>query len=212
MGLVADGAPAAPPLPTASAAGSWTLRAAMRTANFWLLVAGTTLTLFTIGTVSQHLILYLVDVRYSPRSASYVASAMLASSLAGRVVVGHLADRYSKKNLMALFYFLLAAIVPLLLLARVPSVPWVFAALFGFAMGADFILIPLLTAECFGLPSLGRLLTFIILTYSIAQFLGPTVAGKIYDVRHSYALAWALNSAVGIAGAGLIYLVKPSRR
>lgn len=212
MGLVADGAPVSPPLPGVPAAESWTLRAAMRTANFWLLLAGTTLTLFTIGTVSQHLILFLTDVSYSPRSASYVASAMMASSLVGRVVVGHLADRYSKKNLMVLFYLLLAAVVPLLLLARVPSVPWGFAALFGFAMGADFILIPLLTAECFGLPSLGRLLTFIILTYSIAQFFGPTLAGMIYDARHSYALAWALTSAAGMTGAGLIYLIKPSRR
>ncbi len=211
LGLLPDGWRDEPRLQPAPLAEDWTLARATRTSNFWLILAGTTLTLFTIGTVSQHLILFLTDVGYSERLASYISSAMMASSLAGRVIVGHFADRFSKKNVMALFYLLLAVAVPLLFFARRPSAAWGFAAVFGFAMGADYMLIPLVTAECFGLAALGRLLTFIIMTYSIAQFLGPTLAGKIYDLRHSYDLAWTITAAAGVLGSALIYAIQPKR-
>jgi len=38
-----------------------------------------------------------------------------------------------------------------------PAAIWGFAMLFGFAMGADYMLIPLVTADCFGwLVGLGK--------------------------------------------------------
>jgi len=46
---------------------------------------------------------------------------LLAASLGGRVVVGYLADRYRKKNTMALFYALLSASMFLL---GMPTNPW----------------------------------------------------------------------------------------
>src|SRR3954468_21564244 len=99
--------------------------------------------------------LLLTDHGYTLKLASRVFSTMLASSLAGRVIVGYLADRRSRKNVMAFFYLLLAAAILLLLLNPVPAVVWTFAGVFGFALGADYMLIPLLTADCFGLSSLG---------------------------------------------------------
>ena len=80
---------------------------------------------------------------------------------------------------MALFYFLLAAAIPLLVAARQAKAIWSFALVFGFAMGADYMLIPLVTAECFGLASLGQLLSLIIMADSLGQWFGPWLAGRI---------------------------------
>jgi len=185
---------------------------AVHSANFWLIVAGCTLTIGAIGAVTQHLILVLVGKGYSLRSASRVSSALLVSSLAGRVVVGYFADRYSRKNVMALFYLVLALAIPLLLVAERPAAVWTFALLCGFAMGADYMLIPLVTADCFGLSALGKILSLIIMGYSIGQWFAPWLTGRIFDIRHTYNLAWIIVSVAAAVGAALIYAIAPDGR
>src|SRR5437762_868537 len=80
--------------------------------------AGSTLVSSAIGTVIQQFALFLRDQGYSTAEASRISSALLVSGLAGRIIVGFLADRFRKKNVMALFYLVLATAIPLLLLAR----------------------------------------------------------------------------------------------
>jgi MFS transporter, OFA family, oxalate/formate antiporter len=181
----------------------------LRSRNFWLITLGCTLTIGAIGAVTQHLVLLLTDHGYSLKLASRVFSAMLASSLVGRVLVGYLADRRSKKNVMALFYLLLAAAISLLFLSAHPAAVWTFALVFGFALGADYMLIPLLTAECFGLSALGTALALIISGYTVGQWIAPWTAGHIFDVYHSYNLAWVITLVAGVCGAMVIYSVTP---
>jgi hypothetical protein len=78
---------------------------------------------------------------------------------------------------------------------------------FGFAMGADYMLIPLVTAECFGTASVGKLLALIIVGYSLGQWGAPWITGKIFDAHHTYALAWGIMAAAGVLGAAAIYAV-----
>jgi MFS family permease len=183
---------------------------AVRSINFWLILAGCTLTIGAIGAVTQHLILFLKGQGYSLSAASRVSSGLLVSSLAGRVIVGYVADRFSRKNVMSLFYLVLALAIPLLFVAQ-PAAVWGFALLFGFAMGADYMLIPLVTADCFGLSALGKLLSLIIMGYSLGQWFAPWLAGRIFDARHSYDLAWIIMAAAAAVGAALIYAVAPDR-
>jgi sugar phosphate permease len=184
---------------------------AVRNRNFWLILSGCTLTIGAIGAVVQHLILFLTGKGYSLGSASHVASALLVSSLAGRVIVGYFADRYSRKNVMALFYLVLALAIPLLFAVERPAAVWGFALLYGFAMGADYMLIPLVVADCFGLFALGKILSLIIMGYSLGQWFAPWLAGRIFDTHHSYDLAWIIMSAAAAVGATLIYAVAPDR-
>jgi MFS family permease len=218
LDLLPDGLPPAPPVASsASEPASSAVKAvgvdvarAVRSSNFWFILAGCTLTIGAIGAVTQHLILFLKGHGYSLSAASRVSSALLVSSLAGRVIVGYVSDRYSRKNVMALFYLVLALAIPLLFVAQ-PAAVWGFAMLFGFAMGADYMLIPLVTADCFGLSALGKLLSLIIMGYSVGQWFAPWVAGRIFDARRSYDLAWIIMAAAAALGSGLIYAVAPDR-
>jgi MFS family permease len=152
------------------------------------------------------------DQGYSTTTATRFLSILLASSLGGRVVVGYFADRFKKKNTMALFYLLIGGAIPLLCIARQPLAALAFTVVFGFAMGADYMLIPLVTAECFGVASLGKLLALIIMGYSIGQWTAPWIAGRVFDAFHGYSLAWGILSVAGLLGAGAIYAISvPSR-
>ncbi|MGH9617994.1 MAG: MFS transporter, partial [Acidobacteriaceae bacterium] len=176
---------------------------------FWLILLGATLILSAINAVIQQFILFLRDQGYSTRSASHVLSVLLLSSLGGRVLVGYIADRFRKKNTMALFYLILGGSIPLLYLAHQPLAAYGFGIAFGFCMGADYMLIPLVTADCFGLASLGKLLALIIMGYTIGQWIAPWMAGRIFDAYHSYSLAWAIFTVAGVLGAAAIYAVSP---
>ena len=207
LGLWPDGARSNPAAAEAAGAPSRTAREAVGTANFWLLLLGSTLVIGVIGTVISHFILFLKDEGYSSGWASRALSILLFSSLAGRVIVGYVADRFTRKNVMALFYLTLALAVPLLFLHHQARAVIGFAILFGFAMGADYMLIPLVAVDCFGLPALGKILALIIMADSLGQTFGPVMAGRIFDIRHSYDPAWMIITAAGILGAGAIYLI-----
>ena len=185
---------------------------AARSAPFWLILAGSTLAIGAIGAVIQHFILFLKDAGYSATAASRYSSMLLSASLAGRVIVGHLADHFRKAYLMAFFYFLIGASVFLLVHPNSTAMLWAFALVFGFSMGADYMLIPLVTSECFGTASLGKLLALIIMGYSIGQWTGPWMVGKIFDAQHSYVVAWKIIAISGVAGAAAIYAVPSSLR
>lgn len=187
------------------------LRQVARSTNFWLILLGSTLVIGAIGTVIQQFVLFLQDQKYTLGQASVLSSGLLFAGLAGRVIVGYVADRFRKKNVMAVFYLILALAIPLLFFASYPIAAWTFALVFGFAMGADYMLIPLVTAECFGLTTLGKLLAIIIMANSLGQWLGPWMAGVIFDATHSYNVAWAIVTVGGVLGAYLIYSIEVDR-
>ena len=184
---------------------------AMLSAPFWLILTGSTLAIGAIGAVIQHYILFLRDSGYSATAASQYSTILLAASLGGRVIVGYVADRVRKAYVMTLFYFLIGASIFLLTRPHSPSALWSFALIFGFSMGADYMLIPLVVSECFGTAALGKLLALIIMGYSIGQWAGPWLVGRIFDARHSYDLAWKIVAICGMLGAAAIYAI-PSNR
>jgi len=192
--------------PTA-VANSANVSEAVRSTPFWLILLGSALAIGAIGAVIQHFILFLKDSGYSATVASRYSSILLISSLGGRVVVGHIADHFRKSYIMALFYFTIGASVFLLATSHSSAVLWTFALVFGFSMGADYMLIPLVTSECFGTASLGKILALIIMGYSIGQWAGPWFVGKIFDARHSYDLAWRIIAILAVIGAAAIYAV-----
>ena len=211
LGLAVDGVQPSPVLQPdmAGAVPRNAIRDALQSANFWLIVTGSTLVVGAIGTVIQHFILFLNDKGYTSTKASHFSTLLLASSLLGRVVVGYLADRFSKKNTMALFYFLIGASILMLAFSQASSSIVMFAVTFGFSMGADYMLIPLVTAECFGTASLGKLLALVIMGYSLGQWGAPWIAGNIFDTQHSYVLAWKIMAVAAVAGAMAIYAIRP---
>jgi MFS family permease len=191
-----------------SKSSSLAVGAVVRTGNFWLILIGSFLVVGAIGAVIQHFILFLRDLGYSSLTASRFSTALLVSSLAGRVVIGYVADKFEKKNTMMVCYLLIGSSVLMLGLTNHPATLWAFALVFGFSMGADYMLIPLVTADCFGTQSLGKILGLIIMGYSLGQWGAPWFVGKIFDVSHSYHPGWRIMGAAGIVGAVAVYLIK----
>jgi hypothetical protein len=79
-------------------------------------------------------------------------------------------------------------------------------------MGADYMLIPLVIAERFGIGSLGKLIALVVTANSMFQWVAAWAAGRLFDVYHSYNKAWMIMFGAALVGAAAIYAVSvPSR-
>jgi MFS family permease len=210
LGLLPDGVERPPQEESVPVhlAGFSSLSAVLRTSAFWLIAVGSFLSIGAVGGVIQHLVLFLRDNGFTSETAATVLSVLLVSSIAGRITMGWAADRFPKKYVMLAACLFVAGGVPLLFSPDLSRMAYLFAVVFGFGMGADYMMIPLITAECFGLRSLGRIMGIIITTDSLGQAFAPVVVGHIYDVRGSYGWAFILLTAMAGTGALAIALLK----
>src|SRR3989442_1528501 len=155
-----------------------------------------------VGGTNQHLKLFLsLDHGYSQGAAAQIASLVLASSLVGRLGMGWLADRIPKKYVMLLIYLLVAAAIPLLFLTRMQGAIYLFAVVFGIGLGGEYMVIPLMAAELFGVRVLGRAMGVVLTGDGVAEALAPVLVGRMHDVSGSYATGFLAVIGFAIAGA-----------
>ena len=184
----------------------------LRAPAFYFLLAGSMCSIAAVGGTNQHLKLFLsLDHGYSQGAAAQIASLVLASSLAGRLGMGWLADRIPKKYVMLLIYLLVAAAIPLLFLTRMHGAIYLFAVVFGIGLGGEYMVIPLMAAELFGVRVLGRAMGVILTGDGVAEALAPVLVGRMHDVTGSYATGFAAVIGFAIAGAIAIAFLPPER-
>lgn len=206
MGQEPDGEPAgttAPPPPPQP------FSALLKRPAFWLLMLGSLCSIGSIGSINQHMKFVFKEQGFTDQATLNAMSGdatfyILISSTVGRIVMGWLADKFNKKFVMAATYALVAGTIPLLLLVN-PSQPeyvYIFAILFGFGMGADYMLIPLMAAEQFGVNSLARAMAIILPADTIGQTWFPYLVARIQQATGNYSLA--LNTVFILAAVGTL--------
>jgi MFS family permease len=169
---------------------------------FYLLMLGSMCSIAAVGGANQHLKLYLsLDHGYTQAAAAAVASLTLAASLIGRLLMGWLADRWPKKYVMLLIYLLVAASIPLLLVATSPTTIFLFAIVFGVGLGGEYMVIPLMAAELFGVRVLGRILGVVLTADGVAEAVAPVLVGRLRDVNGNYTSGFSLLIGFALAGA-----------
>ena len=186
--------------------------AAFKQVSFYLLILGSVCSIAAVSGTQQNLKLFLsFDRHFTQRDAAGVLSMVLAFSIAGRLLIGWLADRFSKKYVMLLTYLLVAAGIPMLFLGTTRVVLYVSAAIFGIGLGGDYMIIPLVTAEIFGLEILGRLLGVLLAAGAIADAVAPWLIGRLRDTTGSYSVSCFVLVVMALLG-GLAVLGLPERR
>jgi MFS family permease len=174
---------------------------------FWLLLVGSACSIGAIGAINQHMKFIFLDQGFQDQDQlnQVFADALfviMISSMAGRIIMGWLADRFPKKFVMLATYALVATTIPLLALVSPTHSPYMFAVLFGFGMGADYMLIPLMAAEQFGANSLARSMSIILPTDTIGQTWFPYVIALLRESSGSYDLP--LKVIFGLAALGAV--------
>ena len=168
---------------------------------FYLLALGSMCSIGAVGGTNQHLKLYLsLDWQYSQDAAATVASTVLACSIAGRLIMGWLADKIPRRRVMLLIYLLIAGSIPLLFAAQSKASMTLFSIVFGLGLGGEYLIIPLMAAELFGVRVLGRLLGVILTADGVAEATVPMLVGYLRDTTGSYRTGFFVLMAIAILG------------
>jgi len=205
-----EGSPSVAATTETTAADSVPLATILSSPAFYLLALGSMCSIAAVGGTNQHLKLFLsLDRGYSQGDAAQVISLVLACSIGGRVAIGWLADRFPRKHVMLLVYLLVAGSIPLLLTGT-PLTTTLFAVVFGFGLGGEYMVIPLVAGELFGVRVLGRVMGIILTADGVAEATAPMLLGYMRDVNGSYSAG--LLTLIGAAAVGAVAVsLLPSR-
>jgi MFS family permease len=183
-----------------------------RTPAFYLLAVGSMCSIGAVGGTMQNLKLYLsLDRGFAQGSVATLLSVVLVGSIAGRLLMGTLADRWAKKRVMLLIYSIVALAIPLLVFA--PGGPLLYAAafVFGIGLGGDYMVIPLMAAELFGVRMLGRLMGVVLTADGVAEAVVPMAVAALRDSTGSYGAGFGLLVALAALGAlAVAFLPRPA--
>lgn len=186
---------------------------AFKTLPFFLLTFGSMCSIAAVSGTQQNLKLFLsLDRHFTQSDAARVLSLVLSFSIVGRLLMGWLADRFAKKYVMLLTYLLVASGIPLLFLGRSRLAMYASAAVFGVGLGGDYMIIPLMTAEIFGMQILGRLLGIILTAGGIAEAVSPWLTGRLRDVTGNYSESCFVLVAIALAGAAAVLGLPKQRK
>lgn len=189
------------------------LRPILRRPAFYLLLVGSMCSIGAVGGTMQNLKLYLsLDVGYAQGEIARIASLVLVGSLVGRITMGVLADRWPKKFVMLLIYSIVAAAIPLLFFASNQVAIYAFALIFGIGLGGDYMIIPLMAAELFGVKALGRVMGIVLTADGIAEAVMPMAVATLRDTAGSYRPGFLLLIVLaGVGAAAVTALPRPVR-
>ena len=188
------------------------LRTILGMPAFYLLALGSMCSIAAVGGTNQHLKLFLsLDRGYSQGDAAQVISLVLAVSIAGRLLMGWLADRIPRKRVMLIIYLLVAGTIPLLLVRTSTWSMYAFAVIFGLGLGGEYLIIPLMAGELFGIGVLGRVMGIVLTADGVAEATAPMLVGTFRDRFGSYDVGFLVLVGAALIGAAAIALL-PQRK
>jgi MFS family permease len=188
-------------------------KAILKNPNFYILALGSMCSIAAVGGTNQHLKLYLRELNFSQEQARNVVSLVLFSSLAGRLLIGWLADIFSRKYVMVLTYMIVASAIPFLLLPEFTGRIYIFAVIFGIGLGGDYMIIPLLAGDLFGVKALGRVMGIVLVADGMAEASSPMMVGAMTDSTGNYVMGFSILIAIALAGAVIVsFLPKKAAR
>jgi sugar phosphate permease len=188
--------------PARAAAAGDSIQDVLRQPAFYLLALGSMASIGAVGGTTQNLKLFFaMDRGMAQGRVAELISLVLVGSIAGRLLMGWLADRWSRKRVMLLIYLIVAGTIPLLWAAPSPATLRAAALVFGIGLGGDYMIIPLMAADLFGLRRMGRVMGIVLTADGVAEAVVPMAVAALRDRSGSYGPGFALLVALAVLGA-----------
>jgi MFS family permease len=196
---------------TAAAVPGISLRTAMGTRTFWLIVISFITGCFASMGLTQAPVPHLQDIGFPIQTAAAGLSAIGIGSAIGKIGFGWLCDKMQPSRAWALGQAMMAASVLILLSIDAQSsvaLIWAYSLLVGLGMGAWLPTLSILTSRNFGLAFYGAIFGALNLAQSMGTATGPFFAGLMYDATGTYYWAFIVFGLMFLIGIPVILLVK----
>ncbi|MGE3960156.1 MAG: MFS transporter [Dehalococcoidia bacterium] len=186
----------------------WRLAARTRAA-FFMSLAMIALAFGTTTVVVLQIPYMESQIGVSKAVAGATVTALTVISIVGRLGFGFLADRYSKRMMLAVSTAMV--VVGLIVLAVANSLPIALLGIVLFApgFGGSIPVRPALIADYFGTKYFGTINGLGALVMTTGGALGPWLSGVLVDRTGEYTAAWWLCAAVTALAIPLFLLASP---
>lgn len=188
---------------------SLSLKDAIHFKQFWLI----NMALFCLGlcifSIHIHIVPHAIDLGFSRVTAVSMLSIMAGVGILGSAVFGIAGDKIGNRRTVAIGFILMSITLFWLIPATLVWKLYLFAVIFGFIQGGIAALESPLTADYFGIKSLGVIYGFITFSFTAGAALGPVFAGYIFDVTNSYQVAFLIYGSIAFVGFILIQILRP---
>jgi predicted MFS family arabinose efflux permease len=149
-----------------------------------------------------HLPAYLVDRGGTALEGMTALAAIGLANVVGSFLCGYLGDRYSKKHLLGIIYWLRAIAIAAFVLLPLSTLS---IAVFAIVMGMTWLgTVPLtnsLVAQIFGVQYLSTLFSIAWLGHQVGAFAGAWLGGYVFDATGSYAAVWIIAIGASVVAA-----------
>jgi MFS family permease len=216
LGQAVDGGPEAAHAAAVTSARAlvttypWEPRQAYRTVPFWMILIGGIACQMPFFFFTAHWVPHLKSAGISVADAAWAMGLFTLGAVFGRLIGGWLMDRLvARFNFMlGLCLYFLGSFFAIRVSPETLWIAYIAAISYGVAFGWTFICLNTITGHFYGpaaFPRLnGRQLQLGAIFCSPAGFLG----GKIFDIFHSYKLAFELNCVVAAIGIVAVFFAK----
>jgi len=187
------------------------LQEAIHTRQLWMFGAMYFIIWYCAQAIMVHTVPHAVDLGISAAQAAGVLSSIGGVSMLGRLVMGTTGDRVGNRRALAICLLVLVVALSWLQIAKEIWALYLFAVIYGFAHGGFFALMSPLVADLFGMKSHGAIFGTILFIGQTGGAIGSVLTGRIFDVTHSYQLAFLILVIASGMGFILSILLKPIR-
>ena len=186
----------------------FTLSEAMRLRAFWFLSTAMALRHLVTEGVSVHFVILLVDRGWSTAAASSLLGASALIGAPARLGMGWLGDLLDKRKMM--MGLLLALSLSVFLMGQTAEA-LIFTPcmiVYSLSYGGLASLQEPIRADYFGTRAFATIQGVSRSITTAGTFMGPIIAGFLYDLTHSYTIAFGIFAAVSLGAVALLFLAK----
>ncbi|HUC53897.1 MAG TPA: MFS transporter [Candidatus Cybelea sp.] len=216
FGQMVDGGPGAKPSASETAASErvtkflWEPRQVYATFAYWMILVGAIACQFPFFFFTAHWLLHLKGLGIAPADAAWAMGLFTLGSVLGRLVGGSLMDAMEGRYafMLGLCCYFLGSFLAIRVSPEALWVAYSAAILYGTGFGWTFICLNTVTGHYYGpaaFPKVsGMMLVLAAISCSPAGYLG----GKLFDLYHSYSLAFEVNSAIAAMGIVALFFAR----
>ncbi|XP_065075123.1 monocarboxylate transporter 5 [Ochlerotatus camptorhynchus] len=148
------------------------------------------------------------------KQASYLLGIIGIANTVGRIILGYLSDKPWVNRLLV--YNLMLTICGIATASSVLCLDFyslaIYSAIFGFTIGAYVGLTSVILVDLLGLDKLTNAFGLLLLFQGIASFIGPPMAGWLYDITLSYSPGFILAGSTIAASGVMLFAIPPMQR
>jgi len=187
----------------------FTLKEALHSKLFWLFSIAMAFRHLVTEGVSVHFVILLVDRGWSTAAASSLLGVSAMIGAPARLMMGWLGDLLDKRRLAMALLAALSLSVLLMGWSAQPALFTTCMIVYSLAYGGLAALQEPIRADYFGTRAFATIQGVSRSVTTAGTFMGPILAGMLYDTTKSYTVAFAIFAVMSLVSMFFMYLAKP---